>query len=142
MSKKDEFLFKAQQLYTIQGLTLEEISSRLGITVRTLYEWSKDNDWKSKKQQFIKDKTNFSEEVYSFYMTVQKSIQDDLSNGIEPSLQRVKLLDSLAKNIEKLKKYEAELKTENSQTEKQESKNNVRILTTETLNQIHEHLGL
>lgn len=140
MSKKDEYLFQAQKLYTIEGHTLEDIAQKLPVTVRTLYTWSKDYNWQTKKEQYIKDKTNFSEEIYSFFMRVQRSIEEDIQQGIEPSKQRVSLLKTLADSIDKLKKYETAMKEE--QAASTTTKSNITELSKDAVQKINEVLGL
>ncbi|MEW5970232.1 MAG: hypothetical protein AB1706_10220 [Pseudomonadota bacterium] len=140
MSKKDEYLFQAQKLYTIEGHTLEDIAQKLPVTVRTLYTWSKDYNWQTKKEQYIKDKTNFSEEIYSFFMRVQRSIEEDIQQGIEPSKQRVSLLKTLADSIDKLKKYETAMREE--QAASTTTKSNITELSKDAVQKINEVLGL
>ena len=50
---------QAEELYIIDGLTLEQVSERTGISVQTLKQWSTKDGWKTKRKDYRQDRETF-----------------------------------------------------------------------------------
>ena len=110
MSKKKIYYSESERLYVEEQMTIEEIASRFNVSVRTLKSWKKENDWSSKRKEFLdlKEKTTYGFEFFTRNMLAGMS--EDLDKGKKISAGR---LYSFARQVDKLlknKKAETELK--------------------------------
>lgn len=76
-------LFKqAEQMY-LKGLTVSEISLKLGIAKRTLFYWKKQYDWDKKRNELIYDKSQFKEDLQKF----AQKLMDKIANSNKTNSQ-------------------------------------------------------
>lgn len=50
---------QAEELFIIDGLTLEQTSEQTGISVQTLKQWSTKDGWKNKRKDYRRDRETF-----------------------------------------------------------------------------------
>jgi transposase-like protein len=47
---------RAEELYVIDGLTLEQVAAETGISIQTLKRWSSKEDWFKRRREYREDK--------------------------------------------------------------------------------------
>lgn len=99
MAYKDEEVKKAEELYCIEGLKLEEIERIANIPYTTLNRWRQEKKWDKKKEA-----CNFNfEELADVYVKRMQEIILDIENNkinlLDPSVA-----DAFAKNISVIQK--------------------------------------
>ena len=88
MSKKKFYYAEAERLYVEEQMTIEEISHRLNVSIRTLKSWKKENGWNEKRQEFISSKRMNLRDFNIFVHKMFSDLQDDLDNKREISSGR------------------------------------------------------
>jgi len=86
MSKRDDLGPQARELYVIHGLTKREIATRLGVSERTIHNWSDDDGlskgtWDSQKAALTNSSETFAAELMGLGTVVARKIKDDLLEG-------------------------------------------------------------
>lgn len=86
MTKRDDLYDEARRLYVIHGMTLKAIAERLGVSVRSLQNWSADNrdgkgSWDVQKAQLVDGDAAFHAELMGLGVVVARAIKDDLLQG-------------------------------------------------------------
>ena len=99
---------QAEGMYVRDGFTMAEIASKLGVSEKTVWNWSQEagSPWAEKRDAFLAAKKSFHEEQYLLARKVMKSLREDIEGGIEPSQTRVLLFKNLMMTIPKTKEYE------------------------------------
>lgn len=59
-----EIVFQAQELYCVDRLTYEAVSTRLKIAQSTLKRWGKDYDWRGKREQLARAEADIRANTY------------------------------------------------------------------------------
>lgn len=133
MSKKKFCYEEAERLYIQENLGIEEIALKLKLGERTVRYWKDENDWKTKKKNYLESKSAFHQELYDFSRDLMYSIRNDMKNGekIEPG--RMFAFARLLPLITKVKEYEEVVSKNGS---KQDNKG----LTEEVITRIQEEI--
>ncbi len=110
--KKSILAQDALTLYAEKFMTLEKIAKQLNVSERTLRRWKKANNWEDKKYRFIKNQTQFHEDLFKFGQTLLKSIKNDMALGekIEPA--RLYTAFKIFNLLKAVKAYEEEISKE------------------------------
>lgn len=110
MSKRDSLEPKARELYVIHGMTKAEIASRIGVSVRTIHNWSMDNqegkgNWDQQKMDLGNNAEVLHSTLIGIATTLAIMIKDELLAGtIDP--KKVAQLERVTKSAQKAFDYE------------------------------------
>ena len=134
--KKQLLAESAARLYIEKFMTLENIAKQLNVSERTLRRWKSEGHWDEKRAEYIKSKTTFHENLYSFGKSLLDSIMTDMKNGekVEPS--RLYTVTKIMNMIKKVKTYEDKVKNEQIPLEAQKFEG----LSPEVIREIEEKI--
>lgn len=105
-SKKKYLLAEAERLYLYDFLTLSEIAVRLNLNRKTVNLWKSEGQWDKKRQNFLKSKQTFHEELYEFARKLMKDITSDLDDGEKVDPGRMYAFCEIIPMFTKVKDYE------------------------------------
>jgi transcriptional regulator with XRE-family HTH domain len=71
---------RAEELFTVDGLTLEEISGRLGVSDRTLANWSASGNWMECRKKHREDLANIKRNSFKLRHELAKKALETLEN--------------------------------------------------------------
>ncbi len=83
MSKKNLHYNEAEQLFVVEGYSLEMISSQTGVSTRTLQEWKAEGTWEAKRTELRRITNNTGEQATSIAAKILKRILDKIDNDEE-----------------------------------------------------------
>lgn len=106
MSKKQLYFAEAERLFVVEQHTINEIAQKLNLAEKTVRNWKKEGDWDHKKDQCLKQKTMFHEDLYVFARALMDSIRTDLDAGQKVDSGRMYTLARILPLITKVKDYE------------------------------------
>lgn len=86
MSKRDDLEPQARELYVIYGVSKRDIAARLGVSERSVHNWSKDDKdgkgtWDTQKAALTSSADTFHAELMSLGADITRKIKDDLLDG-------------------------------------------------------------
>ena len=103
-------LFKqAEQMY-LKGLSVNEISLKLGIAKRTLFYWKKQYDWDKKRKESMYDRAQFKDDLQKF----AQKLMDKIANSNKTNSQ---ISQAEYYSLVNILNFLPELKENNTQTE-------------------------
>jgi hypothetical protein len=130
LAKKQPKPVLAKKLY-IKGVATEDISSVLGITIRTIQNYkSKDNedwdalkaanyldggDFATQREKILKNEESFHSELYAFNRVLMQKIKEDIAAGKEVGAGQYFALGKLASMLKGVKDYESSVKVKNEE---------------------------
>jgi len=103
MAKRATYYPEAEHLFVAEGLTLESISQKLGISTRSLQEWAKEGNWKQRREAFIKLASSSHEKTYRLY----NRWLDHAINSESLDIETVYALSKLAPLLKRVEQYES-----------------------------------
>ncbi len=106
MAKKEVLLENAQRLYVIEQMTIDEVARKMEVNERTIRRWKTEHNWDLKKEQYIKTKQMFHEELYNFARKLMISIEYDMENNEKVDPGRMFAFTKTLPLITKIKEYE------------------------------------
>lgn len=106
MSKKGTYYNEAERLYAEDQMTINEISSKLNVAVRTVNYWKKGKSWDDKREKFLNGKRTFHERLYDFSQTLMDAIENDIKSGEKLDAGRLYTFTRILPLITKIKDYE------------------------------------
>ena len=109
MAKKEVLLENAQRLYVIEQMTIDEVARKMEDNERTIRRWKTEHNWDLKKEQYIKTKQMFHEELYNFARKLMISIEYDMENNEKVDPGRMFAFTKMLPLITKIKEYEDEV---------------------------------
>lgn len=109
MAKKEVLLENAQRLYVIEQMTIDEVARKMEVNERTIRRWKTEHNWDLKKEQYIKTKQMFHEELYNFARKLMISIEYDMENKEKVDPGRMFAFTKMLPLITKIKEYEDEV---------------------------------
>ncbi len=112
MAKKAIYYQEAEHLFVVERLTLKAISKRLGVSTRTLQEWSKQGSWEQRREAFAKMASSSHEKTHRLY----NRWLDRAVNSETLDIDTVYALSKLAPLLKRLEQYESTVahKTDNA----------------------------
>jgi len=110
MAKRATYYPEAEHLFVAEGLTLESISQKLGISTRSLQEWAKEGNWKQRREAFIKLASSSHEKTYRLY----NRWLDHAINSENLDIETVYALSKLAPLLKRVEQYESTVTKPNS----------------------------
>jgi len=109
LAKKEVLLENAQRLYVIEQMTIDEVARKMEVNERTIRRWKTEHNWDLKKEQYIKTKQMFHEELYNFARKLMISIEYDMENNEKVDPGRMFAFTKMLPLITKIKEYEDEV---------------------------------
>ena len=109
MAKKEVLLENAQRLYVLEQMTIDEVARKMEVNERTIRRWKTEHNWDLKKEQYIKTKQMFHEELYNFARKLMISIEYDMENNEKVDPGRMFAFTKMLPLITKIKEYEDEV---------------------------------
>jgi hypothetical protein len=109
LAKKEVLLENAQRLYVIEQMTIDEVARKMEVNERTIRRWKTEHNWDLKKEQYIKTKQMFHEELYNFARKLMISIEYDMENKEKVDPGRMFAFTKMLPLITKIKEYEDEV---------------------------------
>ena len=106
MAKKEVLLENAQRLYVIEQMTIDEVARKVDVNERTIRRWKTEHNWDLRKEQYIKTKQMFHEELYNFARKLMVSIEYDMDNNEKVDPVRMFAFTKMLPLITKIKEYE------------------------------------
>ena len=106
MAKKEVLLENAQRLYVIEQMTIDEVARKVDVNERTIRRWKTEHNWDLRKEQYIKTKQMFHEELYNFARKLMVSIEYDMDNNEKVDPGRMFAFTKMLPLITKIKEYE------------------------------------
>lgn len=80
MAKDFELRQRAEELYIIDGLTLEEVASEVGVSERTIANWSSEAGWKEKQREY----RNAVSEIKRYTTLTRLKLIKDAMTSLDP----------------------------------------------------------
>ncbi len=106
MTKKEVLLENAQRLYVIEQMTIDEVAQKVDVNERTIRRWKTEHNWDLRKDQYVKTKQMFHEELYNFARKLMVSIEYDMDNNEKVDPGRMFAFTKMLPLITKIKEYE------------------------------------
>ena len=106
MAKKEVLLENAQRLYVIEQMTIDEVAQKVDVNERTIRRWKTEHNWDLRKEQYVKTKQMFHEELYNFARKLMVSIEYDMDNNEKVDPGRMFAFTKMLPLITKIKEYE------------------------------------
>jgi Fe-S-cluster formation regulator IscX/YfhJ len=106
LAKKEVLLENAQRLYVIEQMTIDEVARKVDVNERTIRRWKTEHNWDLRKEQYIKTKQMFHEELYNFARKLMVSIEYDMDNNEKVDPGRMFAFTKMLPLITKIKEYE------------------------------------
>jgi len=106
MAKKAAYFEEAERLYVYEQMTLEGITGKIPVSVRTLSGWKNDGDWDGKRRQYLESRQSFHEELYQLARKLARSVSVEIDAGEKPDAGRLYALLRLSEKLLKVKEYE------------------------------------
>jgi Fe-S-cluster formation regulator IscX/YfhJ len=106
LAKKEVLLENAQRLYVIEQMTIDEVAQKVDVNERTIRRWKTEHNWDLRKEQYVKTKQMFHEELYNFARKLMVSIEYDMDNNEKVDPGRMFAFTKMLPLITKIKEYE------------------------------------
>lgn len=133
MTKKDLYCEEAERLYVCENFKLYAIAKKLHLGEKTIRLWRKENDWDTKKQEFLKSKQAFHEELYELSRKIMRSIGEDIDRGEKVEAGRMFAFSKMLPLFKKVKEYEDLISKNQGQPEN-------KSLSEDVINHIQEEI--
>lgn len=104
MTKRDTYFNKAQELYCTELMPIKTIAEKLNLHPRTLINWGKSGNWKSKRMRFNNDRRSFFLDLCDLCIKLMSSVEKDIALGKKPcqlSLDIISLMIPIVLESEK-----------------------------------------
>jgi transposase len=106
LTKKEVLLENAQRLYVIEQMTIDEVAQKVDVNERTIRRWKTEHNWDLRKEQYVKTKQMFHEELYNFARKLMVSIEYDMDNNEKVDPGRMFAFTKMLPLNYKIKEYE------------------------------------
>jgi len=80
MAKDLELRQRAEELYIIDGLTLEEVAKEVGVSERTIANWSSEEGWREKQKEY----RNAVSEIKRYTTLTRLKLIKDAMTSLDP----------------------------------------------------------
>lgn len=126
---------QAQKLYEIENLNADEISEKLNISRRAIFNWIKRFNWKTHKIGVAEIQNSFPLELQQLASTIINKVSEDIDKKRKLNAEELYSLANIVEHINKFEKQKGkEIQSEQKFPEK---------LTPEFINKIQKNiLGL
>ena len=106
LNSKEYLVSEAERLYVYELNTVDEISSKLKISTKTVSRWKEKYDWEHKKKSFLHSKQSFHQEMYEFARKLLDCIKEDFESGEKVDTGRLYAFNKIIPMFTKVKDYE------------------------------------
>ena len=132
----------ASQYFIENQMSIAQISKRLTISEKTLFNWKKADDWETKRTRFLKLQYSTNQQLYELlHLVSAKALDDFKETQIMPDQKTLYFIMNMTGKLKDLKVFENQLAEEKAaelnqlSAEKQEENKNS---TDELLQKIFE----
>jgi len=132
----------ASQYFIENQMSIAQISKRLTISEKTLFNWKKAENWEDKRTRFLKLQYSTNQQLYKLlHLVTDKAVNDFELEGIVPDQKTMYFIMNMAGKLKDIKSFENQLAEEKAaelnqlSAEKQEENKNS---TDELLQKIFE----
>lgn len=132
MGKQNIYNADAERYFVVEQMTIEDIALRIHVSKKTLFKWKKDGNWEAKKEQYLKSKQMFHEELYNFSRFLMNSIMNDMKEGENVDSSRLYTFTKILPQILKVKEYE-DIVVHKEPTQKEFTPDLIKLVETEIL---------
>lgn len=95
---------RAQKLYEIENLNADEISEKLGISRRTIFNWIKRFNWKTHKISVAEIQNSFPIELQQLVTTMINKVYQDIDKNRKLNNEELYSIVNIVEHINKLEK--------------------------------------
>lgn len=81
MYSKKHLLEQAERLYVYDFLLVDDLASRLNLNRKTVMSWRDEYNWEKKRQDYLKSKQSFHEELYEFARKLMRDISSNMDSN-------------------------------------------------------------
>jgi hypothetical protein len=106
MAKSDACRREAERLYVIDQCGVNEIAQKLSIGEKTVRIWKSEGGWEEKRDQYLANRKQFHERLYTFGMNLLDCIEQDMKDKKPVDAGRLYTLTKILPNLVKVKDYE------------------------------------
>lgn len=120
----------ASQYFIENQMSVAQISKRLTISEKTLFNWKKEGNWDDKRTRYLKSQYSTNQTLYELlHLVAEKAVDDFKQEGIMPDQKTLYFIMNMAGKLKDLKAFEQQTAEEKEQefnqlnNEQQENKN-------------------
>ena len=84
MAWSEEIRAQARELYCSDGLTYEQVSARIGVPLRTLHLWGKQESWRGRREVIAEDLSTIYEATIKLRKKLITGVLESLESGVDP----------------------------------------------------------
>lgn len=106
MAVKAEKYPEAERLYVQERCTFEQISSKLGVSERTLRYWAKEGSWQERRQSLEESAGKMHEKLAELMEAMTDKLIEGMKTGEEPSQSQLYFITKMAPTLLKIRTYE------------------------------------
>lgn len=106
MNSKEYLANEAERLYVYDYNSVDEISTKMNVSQKTVCRWKEKFDWEHKRKSFLKSKQSFHQELYEFARKLMKDISADMDSGEKIDPGRMYAFCRIIPMFTKVKDYE------------------------------------
>ena len=104
----DEYGILAEKYYVEEQLTLKQISEKLNISVKTLWQWKKNEKWEDKRRNFLSSQYSCFSALQELLMYLSKDALTKIKSGEVPESASLNFIAKMAEKLPKLKSIQEE----------------------------------
>lgn len=138
MTKRNEHLDAAREMYVIKHLTFSEIALHLGVADKTVRNWAKDGAWQERRQELVQQHQSMHELLYESAYLILQTIRNDLKDGKPVDTGRFYAIKQMIAMLEQSRSYE---RTEGLAEEQKEPEREL-VVTEELLSKFKSELKI
>lgn len=116
---KMKYYNEAERLYVEDKMPIDEISTQLNISRRTLFYWKKKYYWDKRRKELNSNNLNFIADLRNFIRKLMTKLTKDMETQTPTAQAEIYTLLNLIKSLPEVKKYEKSvIKTKKTKTPK------------------------
>jgi transposase len=105
VTKKIESGDLAKNLYVVNGMSMQDIAARLGVSYRALQNWKKEGAWEAEKKSLTIAEGMTHSALHAEFVRLLTQIRYDSMSG-EVDIERYRKLEMLSKSMQNMLSYE------------------------------------
>jgi|GEM_PF-6885196 len=99
----------ASQYFIENQMSVAQISKRLTISEKTLFNWKKAENWEDKRIRFLKTQYSTNQTLYELlHLTAKKAVEDFKTKEIMPDQKTLYFIMNMAGKLKDLKAFETQ----------------------------------
>lgn len=96
---------QAREMFIVHQITVREISKRLGLSERTVYNWKKEGEWERERSALTSAEQALDAELFELARTMSRGIRKDLEDGKTVDEGRYFAMGRLIESANKARQY-------------------------------------